>query len=150
MRKWRSALLIGLVLVLAGLLVASRVQIEGLRQHIQEQQSSVQTTKPTLDSENSREELSLQIVSVTSPVRPGASATLRAKTVPQAQCTIAVYYKTGKSTAQGLYPKQADSNGNVSWTWKVGTRTTPGSWRVVVTASFEGKSISKQTYFTVQ
>lgn len=95
-------------------------------------------------------ELSLQIVSVTSPVSPGANATLVAKTAPGAQCTITVYYKSGPSTAQGLYSKQADSAGNVSWTWEVGSRTTPGSWRIVVTASLQGKTVSQTTYFTVR
>lgn len=94
-------------------------------------------------------ELSLDVVSVTSPVSPGAYATLKARAPPGAQCSIAVYYKSGHSTAQGLYTKQADMNGDVSWTWKVGTRTTPGSWRIVVTATYEGKTISRQTYFTV-
>ena len=92
----------------------------------------------------------LQIVSVTSPISAGAYATLKAKTVPNASCGITVYYKSGPSTAQGLYTKQADSSGNVAWTWKVGTRTTPGSWQIVVTSTFAGKTVSQQTYFTVQ
>jgi beta-lactamase superfamily II metal-dependent hydrolase len=95
------------------------------------------------------DEPSLEIASVTSPVSPGAYATLEARAPPGAQCTIAVYYKSGLSTAPGLYPKQADNNGDVSWTWKVGTRTTPGSWRIVVTATYEGQTVSQQTYFTV-
>ncbi len=98
----------------------------------------------------STSELTLTIVSVTSPVGPGYNATLIAKTAPGARCTITVYYKSGPSEAAGLYPKDADANGSVSWTWKVGTRTTPGSWRIVVTASLSGKTVSQTTYFTVQ
>ena len=94
--------------------------------------------------------LSPEIVSVTSPVSPGAYATLQARAPPGAQCSIVVYHKSGPSTAQGLYNKQADMNGDVSWTWKVGTRTTPGSWRVVVIATYEGKTTSQETYFTVR
>ena len=94
--------------------------------------------------------LSLEIVSVTSPVSPGAYATLKAGAPPGAQCSIVVYYKSGSSTAQGLYNKQADVNGDVSWTWKVGTRTTPGSWRIVVIATYEGKTTSQETHFTVR
>lgn len=93
--------------------------------------------------------LSLEIVSVTSPIGKGYTATLRAVTIPGASCTITVYYKSGKSTALGLYPKEADSQGNVSWSWKVGTRTTPGSWLIVVTASLDGETSSQTTYFTV-
>jgi len=95
-------------------------------------------------------EFSLDIVSVTSPISPGAYATLNASAPPGAQCSIVVYYKSGPSTAQGLYNKQADVNGDVSWTWKVGTRTTPGSWRIVVTATYEGRRTSQETYFTVR
>jgi competence protein ComEC len=94
--------------------------------------------------------LTLKIVSVTSPVGPGYNAMLLAKTAPGATCGITVYYKSGSSTAQGLYPKTADVNGNVSWTWKVGTRTTPGSWRIVITANLGGNTVSQTTYFTVQ
>jgi len=108
------------------------------------------TPSPTLTPTPTPTELSLQIVSVTSPVNAGSYATLVAKTVPGANCDITVYYKSGPSTAAGLYSKTADSNGNVSWTWKVSTNTTPGSWRIVVTASLGGKTASQTTYFTVQ
>ena len=93
--------------------------------------------------------LALQIVSVTSPIAKGANATLSAKTSPGASCTIAVYYKT-KSTAAGLTPKAADANGDVSWAWKVGASTTPGVWRIVVTASKDGKKVSVETPFEVR
>jgi beta-lactamase superfamily II metal-dependent hydrolase len=93
--------------------------------------------------------LFLRIVSVTDPIGQGYTATLKAETLAGAQCTIAVYYKSGKSTASGLYPKEADSQGNVSWSWKVGTRTTPGSWPIVVTASLDGETVSETTSFTV-
>jgi hypothetical protein len=82
-------------------------------------------------------------------VAQGANATLNARTEPGANCTIAVYYKSGKSAAQGLGPKTADADGNVSWTWKVASNTTPGDWRIVVTASSNGQDVSQETYFTV-
>ena len=61
-------------------------------------------------------------------------------------CHITVYYKSGPSEAQGLHPKQADGNGNCSWTWKVGTRTTPGNWLIVINVDGIGR---KEIYFTV-
>ena len=94
--------------------------------------------------------MSLQILSVTSPVSRGGSATLSAQTVPGAQCTISVNYQSGPSQAQGLEPKTADSSGNVSWTWKVGTNTATGSWPITVTASLGGKTASQTTHFAVQ
>ena len=95
------------------------------------------------------QDLFLEIESVTSPIGKGYTATLQANTVPGAYCNITVYYKSGPSGASGLYPKEADSEGNVSWSWKVGTRTTPGSWRIVVTGSLGGETVSQTTYFTV-
>src|SRR4029079_2589810 len=59
-------------------------------------------------------------------------ATVAVRTTPGTTCDITVEYKSGPSQAQGLYPKQADSNGEVSWSWIVGTRTTPGSWPVII------------------
>jgi competence protein ComEC len=89
--------------------------------------------------------IAIQVVSVTSPVRPGATATLVARTSPGSSCSIAVRYASGQSTAAGLVPKAADANGMVSWTWMVGTRTTPGTWPVTVTAG--GSTV--QTTFVV-
>ncbi len=107
----------------------------------------VATPLPVIASTS--EALSLEVISVTSPVAPGGNATLVAKTAPGASCTITVYYKSGPSSASGLTTKTADANGNVSWTWKVGTSTTPGNWRISTTASKDGQSVTKETTFTV-
>ncbi len=93
--------------------------------------------------------LNLESISVTSPVAPGGTATLTIKTAPGASCNITVNYKSGPSQAQGLEAKVADANGNVSWTWKVGTTTTPGNWPISVAVSKDGQSVIKETTFTV-
>jgi competence protein ComEC len=90
-----------------------------------------------------------QVVSVTSPVARGSNATLIAKTVPGTQCTITVNYASGPSTASGLTPKIADSSGNVSWTWNIGGKTTPGTWKIVVTSTSQGSTMTTTTNFTV-
>ncbi|GAG85266.1 unnamed protein product, partial [marine sediment metagenome] len=56
------------------------------------------------------------------------------------------YYKSGKSETQGLEPKNSDGNGNCTWSWKVGSRTTPGDWKIVIKAEGVGQI---ETYFTV-
>jgi micrococcal nuclease len=79
-------------------------------------------------------------VTITRPpgtVRRGARATVAAHTTPGAACTIVVRYKSGPSKAQGLGPKTADAKGDVTWSWMVGTRTTPGSWPVVIACGGE-------------
>ena len=79
----------------------------------------------------------VRLLSVTSPIRHGAYATLLAGVSPARRCSITVYYKSGRSIAQGLYPKRPH-NGRVSWTWKVGTRTTPWRWPIVVSCGSAG------------
>lgn len=61
-----------------------------------------------------------------------ATVTLNAKTASSVNCSIAVNYASGTSTAAGLTPKTSDSSGNVSWTWKVGGSTTRGTWPITV------------------
>jgi len=77
----------------------------------------------------------VELVSLTTPVAPFTDATLNAKTVPGAACTIVVLYKSGPSRARGLVPQDASSRGRVSWTWRVGSNTTPGRWPVIVRCS---------------
>lgn len=88
----------------------------------------------------------LEIVSITSPISKGANATLTAQTSPSASCSITVYYKSGPSKAAGLDPKTASPAGLVSWTWKVGAKTTSGNWPIEVTCN----NIIKETTFMVQ
>ncbi len=79
----------------------------------------------------------VRLVSVTSPASPGGHATLTASVSPSRTCSITVNYKSGPSHAQGLNPKRA-IQGRVSWTWMVGTRTTPGRWGIVLSCGSAG------------
>lgn len=66
---------------------------------------------------------------------PGQYATLTANTLPGSTCSIVVNYYSGPSTAAGLYTKTSDGNGNIQWSWTVGTRTSIGSWPISVACS---------------
>ncbi len=74
----------------------------------------------------------VKFVSVRSPVPHGGMGRVIVQTKPQTFCTITVTYKSGPSRAAGLSPKTSDSQGRITWTWKVGTRTTPGVWPITV------------------
>jgi hypothetical protein len=78
-------------------------------------------------------DLPITLISVTSPAAPFTDATLTISTSPGANCSIVVHYKSGPSRAKGLISKVASSSGRVSWTWRVGSNTTPGRWPVLVT-----------------
>ncbi|MDD3520460.1 MAG: thermonuclease family protein, partial [Actinomycetota bacterium] len=110
------------------------------------QQETTTTIEQSTTTTTQAQVYGVEIISLTSPVAQGANATIGISTAPGAMCNITVYYKSGPSEAQGLFPKQADGNGNCSWTWKVGTRTTPGDWRIVINVDGIG---SKEIYFTV-
>ena len=106
------------------------------------------TGKPTVEP-TPKPTLTLTFTSLTSPVAPGSFATATVRTKPGAYCTIVVRYKSGPSKAAGLGPMIANASGTASWTWKAGTRTTPGSWPVTVTCSSGGASKSATRYLKV-
>ena len=54
-------------------------------------------------------------------------------TSPNTVCSITVVYSSGPSVAAGLGAAPSDASAEVSWTWKVGGRTTPGTWPITVT-----------------
>lgn len=106
--------------------------------------------KPTPEPVARSTGLRVTIVSLTSPVARGSTASLSASTVPGAACTITVTYKSGPSRAAGLVPKTASSTGRVSWSWTVGTRTTPGAWPATVVCASGGATASSTKSFVVQ
>jgi len=91
----------------------------------------------------------LTITGLSSPVAAGADATVGIRTTPSANCHITVIYSSGPSSAAGLGPQTAPSSGVLSWTWKVGSRTKPGSWPVTVSCSIGSSSASQTRYFVV-
>ena len=89
------------------------------------------------------------IVSLTSPIPRGNKATLSAKTSPGTLYSIIVQYKSGPSSASGLEPKAAPE-GNVSWTWTVGSRTTAGEWPIEISCGLDGQRATVTTKITVE
>lgn len=88
----------------------------------------------------------LDIISVTNPVECGAMATLTAKGKPGVEYDIIVVYSSGASKANGLDNAFADANGNVSWTWKVGAKTKPGTYTITVKGGSEEDTIDFTVY----
>lgn len=84
-------------------------------------------------------------VSYTKSVRRGEYATVTVKGSANTRYGIRVRYKSGYSTAKGLFTKTSDSSGTVSWTWKVGSSTTPGTYPVYISCG--SKTVTVQ--FTV-
>ena len=87
------------------------------------------------------------LISLTSPVSRNESATLKIKGAPDMVYKINVYYSSGASTAAGLSPIISDMDGYASWTWKVGGKTNPGSFRITIA---QNDAVVLETYFTVK
>jgi hypothetical protein len=95
--------------------------------------------------------LSVSITALPTSVAHGANATLVAITSPGATCSASVTYASGTvSSAAGLQTHPvAGSSGTVSWTWKVGSSTGPGTSHAYVTCSLGGDSVSASKDFAV-
>lgn len=94
--------------------------------------------------------LSVKLISVTTPVHPGDDATVSVQTAPKSQCEIIVKMKSGKSTAKGLEPKEANNTGKVSWTWKVAKNVKPGTVNITCNCSWAEKKGSLDTTMEVK
>ena len=91
------------------------------------------TSTPTASPSPTPPAGGLSIVSVTSPVRHGANASLTAKSIPGEKCILSYRTPAGtNSTAAGLGQETVSSSGQVTWTWKIGTNTNPGTGTLVV------------------
>ncbi len=90
----------------------------------------------------------IAITSVTSPVALGGMATLTAQTSAGASCSIVYKHPSGKvSTAPGLTPQTAGSDGTVSWTWLISAGTRPAG---TGTATVTCNGASAQTSLVIQ
>jgi len=96
------------------------------------------------------QQLQVALVKVSSPVSPRDDTAITVQTAPKASCMITVRYKSGPSKARGLDPREADAQGKVTWTWRVGSRTTPGKWPITVTCSSGGRQGTLETSFVVR
>ena len=103
------------------------------------------TPKPTVKPAT----LTIRLVSLTRTVSRNGTASITVRTTASARCSIEVDYASGPSTAAGLVAKTASSSGLASWSWKVGGRTTRGTWPIHVTCSRSGMSATLSTSFTV-
>ena len=99
------------------------------------------TEAPKPVTEAPKPEQVLKITSVTSPVKAGSNATLTIKGKPGTEYNIDVIYKKTASKAKGLENKTAPASGTVSWTWKVGSNTTPGTFTIYVSGGGERSEI---------
>lgn len=83
------------------------------------------TTLPETEEPATKQSRStgITIISYTDVVGRGEYASIKIQGAPNTDYDCEVEYKSGPSEAAGLGVKRSDSKGIVSWSWKVGTRT---------------------------
>ena len=92
--------------------------------------------------------LSLEIVSLTSPVAPHGCVTLVARTLPGATCRIEVNHRALANDINGFYSQTANGNGEVTWTWQVGR--SQGTFEIFVRAEYEGQIATAGTLLQIE
>lgn len=94
--------------------------------------------------------LPMSIKSLDKTVKAGQKAGITIDTKDGATCTITVTYTTGPSTAAGLEPAIAASNGYVSWGWTVESSTAPGTYPIDITCKSGAQTGQLHAEFTVK
>ena len=84
------------------------------------------------DSSSRTTSSNINLVSLDSPVSKGSDVTVSIKGLPNTTYDIDVIYSSGASKASGLEDKTSDSEGNVSWTFKVSSNVKPGTYEVKI------------------
>ena len=84
----------------------------------------------------------ISLVSLDSPISRGNDVTVSIKGLPNTNYDIDVIYSSGPSKASGLEDKTSDSEGNVSWTFKVSSNVKPGTYEVKISDGKDSASYS--------
>lgn len=79
----------------------------------------------------------IQVLAWPETVGQNETATVTIQGLPDTLYSITVHYKSGPSSAEGLEDKTSDGSGQVSWSWKVGGRTSPGTFHITVSGGGE-------------
>lgn len=101
--------------------------------------------EPTFDTESPTEKTSIDFIRYPETAHRNEKVTVKIQGEPYTTYSITVTYSSGPSTAAGLRSKESDASGYVSWTWKVGGRTSFGTYPITVT----GGGSSDTVYFDV-
>ena len=88
-------------------------------------------------------DLDLTLVSLTTPIKAGKSATIEVIAEPNTKYSITVRYSSGPSSAKGLEPANSDESGRVSWTWRVSSNVKPGEYTIEIKS---GNAVYKTTF----
>lgn len=109
-------------------------------------QKPTQTPEPPTKAVPATRSVGIMILDYSDTVSRGEYAFIKIQGAPNTEYDCEVEYKTTMSNASGLGTKRSDSDGIVSWRWKVGTRT---SLDYMPTIYIEGGGESTSVQFEV-
>lgn len=107
-----------------------KIENEESKVNFQEEFETVNSKSHSSINQEKKNEITL--INFTEVRKKGQNATIKIKGMPNTQYTISLFYTNKKSSAKGLEKKESDENGIVSWTWRIGTRTTPGDYQILI------------------
>lgn len=102
------------------------------------------TTHPTTVPETQATESTgtgIEFISWPETTAAGETVTVTIKGQPDTSYSITVCYKSGASKASGLECQTSDSEGYASWTWRIGSRTSPGTFKIEVSGGGERETV---------
>ena len=162
MRKFRTlavAVTLGLLLTFSGCSQASESinTVDDIVSSVFEDETTAEvTTEEPTTEEPTTEELTTEKPTEKPTQKPtkkpvkkvsaGSFASVSIHGAPNTTYSITVVYNSGISTASGLEDVTSDSNGNASWSWKVGTRTKSGTYPITVSGGGQSESTSFSVY----
>ena len=108
------------------------------------------TSAPTPTPSPTPEPIAVTLVERTLVVATNKTASVSIETVPGADCSIDVQYESGSSEAKGLDPAVADTEGRITWSWRVGSNSAPGEVPIVIRCQLGDRPGTLETSFTVE
>ena len=91
------------------------------------------------------DDLTLELVSVTTPAQPGADIKAVVKTLPGATCTL--YSIIPQTGSRSRYPErrtlEADSEGRAKWGWPLHRFTREGEGYLEITVEFNDRTLTR-------
>lgn len=100
------------------------------------------TTQPPTEPATQPANEGITFVAWPQTISRNETGTVTIKGKPNTSYTITVYYKSGSSSADGLGTKTSDGNGYVTWNWKIGGRTSFGTFKIVVSGGGDSQSVT--------
>lgn len=107
------------------------------------------TPEPTFSSQPSN--TAIDIISLSSPIERGKEAELTIKASVGSSCSLKVTLPSGSiSSAQGLAgSKNTDASGIISWRWRIGGSTKPGTAALKITCTNNNYDLEKTTELAI-